>query len=491
VIAVETVLTLEDVTLTQAGPSTFPQAAFDSRKMEPGSLFFALEGARDGHEFITSAVANGATGVVVSQPVEVDDQVAVFTVPNTLVALQQLGLAHRRTFDGLVIAITGSVGKTTLRGMITEVLATRHDPYASKASFNNHIGVPLTLLGIDINSHSHAIVEVGTNSPGEIGPLSELIEADVSIVSNVGFAHIGNFESQTELAAEKADLLQGTATGGSWVVNGDDHLITSEMAKIDRGDVTAVKVGSTPSNDVSVTNIAVSERGTTCQISHNDETHELFMPLHGRHFASAAGIALAVGQLSGVSLPEGIAALAESEPQRGRAMIERLEDQLIVIDDSYNASPDAMMAGLHLLDDLGGRTKIAVLGEMRELGEWNKPLHVAAGELAATVADHIIAIGEGGVYLAAAADQVVSTAPTNGGRMASVTTAGSATEAYEVVEKILAGVDGEAVVLVKGSRFAHTERVVLGLKGRRPACRLGSCQLYINCETCDRLQAVS
>ncbi|MGI9596856.1 MAG: UDP-N-acetylmuramoyl-tripeptide--D-alanyl-D-alanine ligase [Acidimicrobiales bacterium] len=482
-IDIKDVLELPGVTLDQAGPDSFSGPGFDSRRLEPDSLFFALAGERDGHDFIDAAVAGGATGVVVSKPVSVPAGVAVLTVPDTLKALQQLGRSARQGYGGTLIAITGSAGKTTLRGIVADVLGTAHRVHASVGSFNNHLGLPLTLLGIE-DEHTHAVLEVGTNSRGEIQFLGLMAEPDIAIVSNVGFAHIGNFESPEEIATEKADLLRSVRPGGTWIINGDDARLMAEVERIDRPDVTCIKVGHQAGNDWLVSDLVVDEDGTSGVVEFGGSTHRFRLALHGRHFATAAAMALAVGVETGIGAEQAIAALGRVAPQAGRAGVIRIDDRLLAIDDTYNASPDAMLAGLDLLDDIDGDNKIAVLGEMRELGDWSPRLHETVVGRAMAVADRVIVIGGETSDIAKAASAIDDT-----GARRPATVVDSATAAYNTIARWQADFTGSTVVFVKGARFAHTERVILGLQGRTPRCDLTVCPLYINCRTCDRLEA--
>lgn len=197
----EDLLALPGASLLANGPGEFPSARFDTRALTRGDLFVALTGAtRDGHEFIAAAAAAGAGGMLVSNPpTQTPAGVTVIQIPDTLAGPQRLAAAARQRFTGPVVAITGSVGKTTTKAMTAAVLAARHRPYANEASFNNHIGVPLTLLGVD-EAHTHAISEIGTNHRGEITALAGLVDPDLAVVTTIGYAHLGNFTSREDLA---------------------------------------------------------------------------------------------------------------------------------------------------------------------------------------------------------------------------------------------------------------------------------------------------
>lgn len=467
---------LPTATLTRSGSESFASPRFDSRLVEPGDLFFAIQGARDGHDFVDDAVASGALGVVVAHPVAVPPGVTVVVVDDTLTALQGLARSVRQRYRGSVVAISGSAGKTTLKALAAAVLATRHPTFSNAASFNNHLGVPMTLLGLD-GATSCAVVEIGTNHRGEIADLADLVGPDVAVLTGVGLAHIGNFADQDELAAEKADLYRSVRPGGQWIVNGDDDRIGAQVATIDRPDVSTVSFGLGPGADLRAVDIGVGPDGTVGTVIWQDRPHPLALRLAGRHFVQLALAALAIGLHHDVPLEDGIAALNSIEPERGRVAITEIDETLTVIDDSYNASPDAVLAALDLLGDMPQPTKIAVLGEMRELGDMSVELHREAGRRAAETATRLIAIGaDGHHYLAGAL--------ANGMDPRMAVTAETATDAFHLAASIVAD-HRPAVVLAKGSRFAHTERVVGGFLGPVPQCRLGTCTLYINCTTCD------
>ncbi|HMG40352.1 MAG TPA: UDP-N-acetylmuramoyl-tripeptide--D-alanyl-D-alanine ligase [Acidimicrobiales bacterium] len=475
---------LSGAELRQDGASAFGQAATDTRTLADGDLFFALAGARDGHAFIPDAVTKGAAGVVVSDPsVSVADGVTMVFVPDTLWALQQLAAAHRRRSSAEVVAVTGSVGKTTTKTLIAAVLRTKHDILANEASYNNHIGVPLTLLGIE-DRHTHVVSEVGTNHRGEIDALAELIDPDLAVLTTIGYAHVGNFASRDELADEKADLLRRVRPHGVWVLNGDDALLATAAGRIDRPDVTAIRVGFGPGNDIRATDVVVHEHATVGRIEADGRSLPFELPAAGHHVVYAALLAVAVGRHHGVDLPVGIEALRQTPPPAGRADLHRLSDDLLVIDDSYNASPDAVLSALDLLGQLPGRAKVAVLGEMRELGDFTDELHQLAGTHAGAAATHLVTIGAATKHLAEAAVAA-------GLKPSRVITVDSALDAHASARRIVDSTPGPTVVLVKGSRFRHTERVYLGLTGRQVACGLDVCSLYINCASCPKLSTGS
>ncbi|MBV8540362.1 MAG: UDP-N-acetylmuramoyl-tripeptide--D-alanyl-D-alanine ligase [Pseudonocardiales bacterium] len=466
----------------QCGPTGFTQAVISSRSAEEGSLFVALPGeTRDGHDYVRDAIGGGAVGVLVSREVDVPPGVTVIETPDTLRALQDLAGALRRRYGPRVVAITGSAGKTTTKDMVAHVLRSRFEVLRSPGSHNNHLGVPLTLSSLG-PAHSHAVIEVGTNHKGEVGRLAALVTPDVGVVTNVGYAHIGNFGSQQEIAMEKVSLFDHVPVGGACVINGDDALLGAVTERSLTGSgKRCVSVGFSARNDVWAESVTRCENGMSGVVRHAGESAGFFVGVVGRHFVYSALLAIAVGLENGIHLESGTEALRSFVPPSGRSTLVRLRPDLVVLDDSHNASPDAVLAALSLLAELPGKVKVAVLGEMRELGQQTAELHALVGARAAAVASHLVTVGPDGELMTAAA--------LGGGLDASNTwCVPSAGDALRLVQRILAGTTDASAVLVKGARFTHMERVSLGLGGRNVGCGLGDCRLYIHCSTCPQLE---
>ncbi len=469
----------------QYGPNSFTQAVISSKSAEEGALFVALPGAtRDGHDYVRDAIDGGAVGVLVSREVDVPPGVTVIEAPDTLQALHDLAGAVRRRYGPRIVAVTGSAGKTTTKDMVAHVLRSRFEVLRSSGSHNNHLGVPLTLSSLE-HAHSHAVVEIGTNHRGEVGELAALVAPDVGVVTNVGYAHIGNFGGQEEIAREKVSLFDHVPLGGACVVNGDDALLGAMTERsLDGSGKRRVSVGFSAHNDVRVESIELRDNGMSGVVEHAGESAEFFVGIHGRHFVYSALLALAVGLENGISLEDGAESLRSFVPPPGRSTLIRLRLGLLVLDDSHNASPDAVLAALSLLAELPGKVKVAVLGEMRELGQWSAELHALVGARAASVASHLVTVGPDGELMTAAAVREGLDARTTW----SVASAG---DALRLVQRILADTTDESAVLVKGARFTHMERVSLGLCGRNIGCGLANCRLYINCSTCPQLEVGS
>lgn len=470
--------------MTQHGPTSFTKAAISSKNVGDGSLFVALRGeTRDGHDYVRDAIDGGAAGVLVNREVDVPPGVTVIETPDTLQALQDLAGALRRKYDPQIVAITGSAGKTTTKDMVAHVLSSKFEVLRSSGSHNNHLGVPLTLSLLG-SLHSHAVVEVGTNNKGEIDKLAALVAPDTGIITNVGYAHIGNFGNQEEIAKEKLSMFDHVPLGGACIINGDDALLSAMTERsLDGSGKRCVSVGFSVRNDVWIESVELCENGTSGVIRsrYTGESADLFLGVPGRHFAYSALFAIAVGIENGIGLKGSVAVLRSFVPPTGRSTLTRLRPDLAVLDDSHNASPDAVLAALTLLEELPGKVKVAVLGEMRELGQKTAELHALVGARVAAVASHLLTIGPGG-------DLMITAALNAGLNTSNAWSVSSARDALHLVRQILADTTDDSVVLVKGARFTHMERVSLGLRGVKVGCALGNCRLYINCSACPQLE---
>jgi len=371
----------------------FTSAHTDSRLVEPGGLFFALKGAStDGHRFVADAVARGAAGLVVEQPVEVAGEVEVLEVPDTWAALYDLARRRLAEAKPIVVGITGSNGKTSTKEMLAALLATRYRVLKTEGNLNTETGVPLTILRIEPGVHEVVVLEMGMQGPGEIARLAELARPSIGIVTGIGAVHIEFFESKEAIARAKGELPAALPRDGLAILNHDDPL-TPILRNLSSAPVITfgLEGGDWHGTDYSAGTFSV--RGV-----------EIRLRLPGRHQARNALAALAAGRFAGVPLEEGAAALA------GVSVDHRLQERpapggYVVVDDAYNASPESMLAAFEaLLERPGGGRLIAVLGEMRELGSLAEDAHRRVGLRAAEVFDRVAVVDVGlGSLLADAA----------------------------------------------------------------------------------------
>jgi UDP-N-acetylmuramoyl-tripeptide--D-alanyl-D-alanine ligase len=426
--------------------------AIDSRSLAPGELFFAIVAGRDGHDFVPAAIAGGAAGVVVQRPVDVPagaDPVVV-EVADTLQALQDLARAVRRASGARVVAITGSAGKTTTKDAIAAVLGARYRVVKNRGNLNNHLGLPISLVELR-TAPDVAVMELGMNHAGEIRVLVDIAQPDVRVWTNVGDAHIGYFGSRDAIADAKAEILEQAGPETLLVCNADDPLVMARAAAFPGRVVT---FGLAPGADVRAT--AVDDRGvggTHADIATPAGGIRLTLSLPGHGHLLNALAATAVGVELRVPLADVAHRLARLTPGDHRGAVLHAPSGATVIDDSYNSSPSALRRSLDVLTASrpSGR-RIAVLGEMLELGDQALALHEESGRAAAAAGiDRLVAIG--GAPAARLAEAAIAA-----GLPAAAVTYVPTSDAAAVLVASEAG-PGD-LVLVKGSRGVRTDAVV-------------------------------
>lgn len=423
----------------------------DSRQVAAGDVFWGLVGPNhDGAAFADEAYTRGAAGVVTNRYIQPQPGRWSLEVADGLAALTQLAAWNRRQFGGRVVAVTGSVGKTTTREMIAAALGHSLQGTASPKNFNNHIGVPLSLLNVS-PEHDFAVLELAANKAGEIAALTEFCQPHVGVITRIGQAHLAGFGSQQGVAEAKTELLSALDATGHAVLSGEDPWLR-RMADRSRAPITWV--GRSLDCDLAATNV----RYHSGLLSFDVCGGEYSVRVWGRHHLDGALAAVAVGRLFGLSSTSIAAGLASFVPQPMRCEIVASGDATI-INDAYNASPSAMRAALELLRDFDapGR-RIVVCGDMRDLGGQSRELHVQLGNEVVTHcgADLLFACGEH------AADVVA-------GAVAAGMSPARAI-AYWRPEQAVAELSSQLgpgdVMLVKGSRALGMERLVAALTAR-------------------------
>ena len=417
----------------------------DSRQVAAGDAFWALPGdVHHGAEFAQEAFMRGAVGVVTDRSVEPWPGGFVLEVPDSRLGLWDFASWHRQQFTSSVVAVAGSVGKTTTREMIHCALRGVLTGTRSERNYNNHIGVPLSLLKAAPRD-DYAVLEIAANAVGQIGALSQLCQPQIGVITSIGDAHLGGFGGIENIIAAKTELLAAIPSGGCAVLPGDDPRIREIAAGLD---LDVSWFGRVAECDVAATHVQYCDgclRFRACG--------QLFcVPVWGRHFLDAALAAIAVAVLFGRDLPAIADALAEFQPMGMRCEVLHLND-FTVINDSYNASPLATKTALALLREFGNSGhRIALLGEMTELGAAAGQLHNALGRNVVTVcgADRLLACGK---Y----ADAVVRGARSCG--MPAAHAAGFANP-EDSIEFVKALVKPGDVLLVKGSRTVQMEDIV-------------------------------
>jgi UDP-N-acetylmuramoyl-tripeptide--D-alanyl-D-alanine ligase len=427
--------------------ATISRISTDSRTLQAGDLFVPLRGENfDGHKFVEQAAERGAAGAMVEKNWKgtTPKNFALIRVADTLVGYQTLAANYRASLPLKVIAITGSNGKTSTKDFVAATLAKKFRVTKTEGNFNNHVGLPQTMLAANAEDQI-AVWEIGMNHPGEVAALAKLAAPDVAIVTNVGIAHIEFMGSREAIAEEKGALAEAIGESGSVILNADDPF-SETIAKRTRAKIilAGIENGSVRAGEVSQS--ATGSEFTILEGAHRCRAQ---LPVPGMHMVQNAILAVAAGRAFGLSLEECALGLASTPLTKARLQIKEING-IQFIDDSYNANPDSMKAALRTLIELDadGR-RIAVLGEMGELGAESESGHREVGECAAALnVDELIAVGATGAAIAHAAQKA--------GLEKSVAV-DSPEEAAELLAESASPGD---LILIKGSRSARMERVL-------------------------------
>ena len=429
----------------------------DSRTLKSSELFVALRGENfDGHKFVESAAQIGAAGAIVESNwnAEIPKDFALIRTKDTLQAYQDLAANYRKSLTLKVVAITGSNGKTSTKDFTAAVLAHRFRVTKTEGNFNNHVGLPRTILEAT-SADEIGVWEIGMNHPGEIAALAKVAAPDVAIITNIGVAHIEFMGSREKIAEEKGALAEAVGTEGTIILNADDPF-TGNIASRARGKVI---LAGTTSGSIRASEITHSGTGTDFTILEGAHRCRAQLSVPGLHMVQNALLAVAAGRAFGLSVEECAAGLVAAPLTKARSQITDIGG-VQFLDDSYNANPDSMKAALRTLVELDADGKrIAVLGEMRELGDQSERGHREVGETAAALkVDQLIAIGDVAAAIADAARQA---------GLRKTTIVKSTSEAAELLSEIAAPGD---LILIKGSRAARTEEVIehFGLRHSAP-----------------------
>jgi UDP-N-acetylmuramoyl-tripeptide--D-alanyl-D-alanine ligase len=472
-------LTLADAleALTNIRPiatTVITEAVIDSRQVIPGSLFVAIPGENvDGHDFIEEAFRRGASFALIQRdvngsfrtldlratlsidlfPREALVSPLCLRVENTVTALQQIARYWRRKLDLRVVGITGSVGKSTTKEMVAEVLSTRYRTLKSPGNLNNEIGLPLTILRLS-TGHQRAVLEMGFYVPGEIAFLCDIALPQVGVVTNIGMVHAERAGSQEAIARGKAELVQALPPDpeGVAILNFDDPWVRQMEEK------TKARVffyGLSREANLWADNVVgLGLEGIRFRLHYQGETLHVRIPLIGRHSVHTALRAAAVGLAEGMNWQEILEGLNQGHTQLRLAAV-RSQTGALLLDDTYNASPESMLAALNLLDELEGR-KVAVLGDMLELGPYERGGHEMVGLRAAQVASVLLTLGERAHLIADAARRA-------GMKKTSVL---EFTEFESLMEWLKANLTKEDAVLIKGSHGLRMDRIASMLESR-------------------------
>ena len=437
----------------------------DNRKVLDGDVFFAFKGEKtDAHRFVKAALEAGACGCVISEkPDEYVPGKFYCLVEDTIAAYGDLARYYRGMFSVPVIAVTGSVGKTTTKDMIASVLSQRYKVLKTEGNFNNHIGLPTTLLRMDSTTQI-AVVEMGMNHPGEIDYLTRIGRPTAVTITNIGDAHIGNLGSRENIFKAKCEIFNGLCRDGLAVLNGDDEFLPSLQ---DNKEITdfcrLVYAGSgegcdfraVPAGDISAASAA---EGMDCVISMPDGKElRVHIPVPGGHMVYPAATAAAFGACFGLTPEEIVRGIENYVPTRMRMETVQCPGNITILNDTYNANPQSMKSGLATLSGMTGRRKVAVVGDMFELGEEEERLHRQTGEYAGTLPiDVLVTVGSAAKYIAEGAAATL----TDGSAM-QIFTCDDKEAAREVLRQLI---QPETVFLCKASRGMALEELVSYIK---------------------------
>ena len=379
-------------TLLQDADAAVTNVSTDSRTAAAGDLFIPLVGEKfDGHAYLDGALARGAAGcLTMHAPTALQPGKFYILVDDTLLALRALASWYRGRFTLPVVQITGSAGKTTTKEMVAAVLAQRFETLKTEANYNNHIGAPLTLLRLT-PEHRAAVIETGMNHFGEIRYLGEMVRPDIAVITNVGDAHIENLGgTRAGTLRAKSEIFENLSPDGIAVLNGDDELLHTVTLP-----QRIIRCGKGENCDVRVTDIADRGlEGLSCTVRTAKAAYPLEIPSPGAYMIYPAAMAAAIGEYLGLAAEEIVRGVAAYVPTGSRMHLIRRPEGRLIIDDCYNANPQAMAEALRLLARTACASRVAVLGDMGELGELTVPAHEDMGRLCRELGlDRVIAIG--------------------------------------------------------------------------------------------------
>ena len=379
-------------TLLQQSGAVVTEVSTDSRSIPAGALFVPLVGERfDGHDYLDAALERGAAGCLTARkPTSLLKEKFYIQVSDTLEALKALAAWYRDRFAIPMVQVTGSAGKTTTKEMIAAVLSQRFSTLKTQANFNNAIGTPMTLLNLS-PEHQAAVIETGMNHFGEIRYLGEMVRPTVAVITNVGDAHIENLGGTRQgILQAKCEIFENLQPVGLAVLNGDDELLSGLALPFE-----TVLCGRHERCGVRVTNVAEHGiEGVTCTITTSRDVYEVSIPSPGAYMIYPAAMAIAIGEHLGLTKAEMLAGIAAYRPVGSRMHLVRCSNDRIIIDDCYNANPQAMAEALRILAQTEHPRRMAVLGDMGELGDLTEQAHRDMGTLARTLGlNTVVAIG--------------------------------------------------------------------------------------------------
>lgn len=431
----------------------------DTRKILENDVYVGLKGENfDGNEYYEEALKKGAKVAIVSgieipkEKLEQYKDKTIIEVDDSLIAFGKIAEYKRSLYDIPVIQVTGSVGKTSTRDIIANVIRTKYETLQTEGNLNNHIGLPTTIL--KLKDHEALVVESGMNHLGEISYLGKITKPTIAVITNVGTAHIGLLGSRENILKAKLEILENLKPEGTIVINNDNDML-NKWAKEDKV-YKKYTFGIDEKSDVMAYNIKIGNNSSTYNVKINNEEYTVNVPISGKHFVYNSLCAIAVGNLLGISPENIIKGIETFSLTKNRMEVVKIKDNVTVINDAYNASYDSMKPALEYLSELPANRKIAVLGDMFELGEFSEEIHRKVGiEVVTHKIDILVTVGKLAKYIAEEAkylrmpeENIISLETTE--------------EASEYLNKILQKDDA---VLLKAAHGMHFSEIFKSIKG--------------------------
>jgi UDP-N-acetylmuramoyl-tripeptide--D-alanyl-D-alanine ligase len=376
----------------------------DTRKILENDVYVGLKGENfNGNEYYEEALKKGAKVAIVSgieipkEKLEQYKDKTIIEVDDSLIAFGKIAEYKRSLYDIPVIQVTGSVGKTSTRDIIANVIRTKYETLQTEGNLNNHIGLPTTIL--KLKDHEALVVESGMNHLGEISYLGKITKPTIAVITNVGTAHIGLLGSRENILKAKLEILENLKPEGTIVINNDNDML-NKWAKEDKV-YKKYTFGIDEKSDVMAYNIKIGNNSSTYNVKINNEEYTVNVPISGRHFVYNSLCAIAVGNLLGISPENIIKGIETFSLTKNRMEVVKIKDNVTVINDAYNASYDSMKPALEYLSELPANRKIAVLGDMFELGEFSEEIHRKVGiEVVTHKIDILVTVGKLAKYIA-------------------------------------------------------------------------------------------
>ncbi len=428
----------------------------DTRQLQKGDIYLGIKGeTMNGSIFWKQALEKGAKGVII-QDVEITKEeiqnypeAFILQVKDVVLAMGQIASLKRSLYHIPVIAITGSVGKTSTKDIVANVIAQKYKTLKTQGNYNNQIGLPLTILGL--KQEEALVVEMGMNHFGEIRYLTNIARPNVVAITNIGTAHIGILGSRENILKAKLEILEGMQEGGTVVINNDNDLL-HEWYENNKEQYHIVTYGIKETSDYMATKIIAEEERSTYQLhTKMQQSQEIVVPVGGNHFVQNSLCAIAIGECFHIPIEAIKEGISKFELTKKRMDISKIEKNITIINDCYNANLDSMKAAIDYLGNLQGKRRIAVLGDMLELGEFSEALHREVGkEIAKEQIDKLILVGKEAIYIGKQAKQ-------EGMEQENIILCQTNEEAAQIINQMKKEND---VILLKASNGMHFEEII-------------------------------